>query len=86
MAMHVSPGPDANRAFRIGMVIAVVAGLCFLGVLYWPRWISGKVLAFALVVLFPVYLLVAASILSVWLGFDKDPTDLERVYRDRDSS
>jgi hypothetical protein len=32
-------------------------------------------------VLFPVYLVFVASVLSVWLGYDKDTTSLRPVYR-----
>ena len=44
---------------------------------------TGAAIAFGyvLVLLFPVYLLVVAVALSVWLGYDKDATDLRPVYR-----
>ena len=36
-------------------------------------------------VLFPVYLVFAAMVLGVWLGFDTDERDLQRVTEDVDS-
>jgi hypothetical protein len=86
MAVRPSPGPDAHRTFRLGMVASVVAALGCLAVLYRTRLVSPAVVGFALVVLFPVYLLVVASILSVWLGFDRDASNLRRVCRDRDET
>ena len=86
MAARPSPGPDAHRTFRLGMVVSVVVALVCLGVLYRTRVVSPAIVGFALVVLFPVYLLVVASVLSVWLGFDKDASNLRRVCRERDDT
>ena len=42
-------------------------------------WFIG----YAVVILFPVYLVVVAAILSVWLGYDVDPGQLEPVSKSR---
>lgn len=82
MTVNVTPGPDAHRAFRLGMIASGILGLFFIGLLYWAQLVSLSVLGFMLV-FFPMYLLVAASVFSVWLGFDKDATDLRPAYRER---
>ncbi len=82
VAKAKSPGPAAQRAFRIGVRAAAVAALAVVGVLYWTGAIAGYVTGFLVIVLFPVYLLVVASALSKWLGYDKDPRDLEPVTRE----
>ena len=82
----VPPGPDAHRAFRLGLVGASVLALLAVAGLYWIGVASLGVVAFTLLVGFPIYLIYVASLLSVWLGFDKQPTDLRPVYRERDES
>ena len=81
--LKVTPGPDAQYAFRLGMAAAVVVGLVGVGALYWAGLLSPALLGFTLVICFPVYLVFAASVLSVWLGFDKDATDLRPVRREQ---
>jgi hypothetical protein len=76
-----TPGPAARRAFRLGMVAAGVVGLAVLASLYLHGVLTPATAVYALVALFPVYLVVAAAALSVWLGYDKDATDLRPVYR-----
>lgn len=80
------PGPDANRAFRHGIVAACVLALAALGALYWAGALDLVHVGFAVAVGGPVYLVLAASALSVWLGFDKDATDLQPVTGERDDS
>jgi fatty acid desaturase len=77
-----SPGPAAERAFRTGIRAAAVGALAVLGALYWTGALAGYVAVFVVIVLFPVYLLVVASVLSKWLGFAKGPTNLRRVTRE----
>jgi len=79
----IRPGPDAAAAFRTGMVAAAAVALAALGALYWAGAVSGLEAGFALLAVFPVYLVLAASALSVWLGYDKDETDLRPVYREK---
>jgi hypothetical protein len=58
---------------------SAIAALAALGALYWAGMVTEHVAGFVLVVLFPVYLLLAASVLSKWLGYDKDVSDLRPV-------
>ena len=76
-----SPGPAAERAFRTGIVAAALVGLAAIGALYWTGTIALVLAGYALVLLFPLYLVAAAAVLSVWLGYDTDATDLRPVYR-----
>lgn len=82
----VTPGPDAHSAYRLGLTTAATIGLLALGALYWTGTASLLLVGFALLVVFPIYLIYVASLLSVWLGFDKDATDLRPVYREREQT
>jgi len=75
------PGPAAQHAFRLGMLAAVVGGLAVLAGLYLHDVLTTTTALYVLLALFPVYLVLAASALSVWLGYGKDATDLRPVYR-----
>jgi len=79
-----SPGPAAHRAFRTGLWAAAVVALAVVGGLYWTGELAGYASLFVVVVIFPVYLLVVASVLSKWLGYGKTPADLRRVTREID--
>lgn len=81
--LKITPGPGARSAFRLGMQAAAVAGLASIGYLYWTAVLTPVLAGFVLLLVFPVYLVFAASALSVWLGFDKDATDLRPVYREK---
>jgi len=83
-AANPSPGPDAHGAFRTGMITAAIAALTLIAALYWAGLVDVVGVAYALLILFPVYLVFAASALSVWLGYDKDATDLRPVYREKE--
>ena len=76
-----SPGPAAEHAFRTGILAAALVGLAGLGLSYWSGVVSPVLAGYVLLVLFPLYLVVAASVLSVWLGYNADATDLRPVYR-----
>lgn len=78
----VSPGPVAAHAFRLGMIAAGVVGLVAIGLSYWLGQLTLPLAGYAVLVLFPVYLVLVASVLSVWLGYDKDVTSLRPVYRE----
>jgi len=82
--LNPSPGPDANHAFRLGIYAAVIVAVVGLAALYWTGLITMLHVAVALFLGFPIYLVLAAVVLSVWLGFDKDATDLRPVYREKD--
>lgn len=85
MVVVRSPGPDAAAAFRLGMLAAAAVGLSALAALYWLGTIGPFVAGYVLLFLFPVYMLVAAAVFSVWLGYDKDTTALRPVTRDGDA-
>ena len=76
-----TPGPAARSAFRLGMLAAGVVGLAALGAGYLGGALTTTTALYVLVALFPIYLVLVASVLSVWLGYDKDATDLRPVYR-----
>ena len=76
-----TPGPAARSAFRLGMLAAAVVGLAAVGAGYLGGALAAATALYVLFALFPVYLVVVASVLSVWLGYDKDATDLRPVYR-----
>ena len=78
-----SPGPAAAAAFRSGMLAGGILGLVGLGLLYWTGAVTPIVVGYGLVALYPVYLVVVAVVLSRWLGYDKDATDLRPVSRER---
>lgn len=75
------PGPDAARAYRLGMITGGIVGLLVVGALYWTGVFTPLALGYILIALFPVYLIVVAVLLSVWLGYDKDITALRPVYK-----
>lgn len=85
-SIHLSPGPAAAQAFRLGIVASAVSGLAGIAVLYWIGVLTPVFAGYTLVLLFPVYLVFAATALSVWLGYNKDATSLRPVYREKDSS
>jgi hypothetical protein len=63
------------------MLTAVVGGLAVIGAGYLQGALTAVAALYALIALFPVYLVVVAAGLSAWLGYDKDTTDLRPVYR-----
>jgi hypothetical protein len=80
-ATRPSPGPIAASAFRLGLVAGGLAGLVGIAVLYQFGTLSPAVAGYFLLVLFPIYLVIVASVLSYWLGYDKDGSSLRPVYR-----
>ena len=78
---HPPPGPDAARAYRLGMVAGGAVGLAAVGALFWTGALTLLTLGYVLVALFPVYLIVVAAVLSVWLGYTKDVTALRPVQK-----
>lgn len=84
----ISPGPIAERTFEVGLKIAAAAGVaaataCFL---VGPLSVSDGVHVAVTVLLFPVYLLSAATLLGIWLGYDTDASNLERVTKEEMAS
>lgn len=80
------PGPNAQVAFRLGVVAASVLMLAVIAYLYSVGALAAAHAGYVLVVLFPVYLVFVAVVLSVWLGYNKDASDLRPVYRRREQS
>jgi hypothetical protein len=71
-----NPGPAADDAFGFGTAAAAVVGLGVYWWLYWSGTLPLPIVLYLLVALFPVYLVVVAAVLSAWLGYDRDVTDL----------
>lgn len=84
--IRTSPGPDAARAFRLGILASIIIGLTGIALLYLTRDLPLLFAGYVLVLLFPIYLVFAATALSVWLGYDKDMTPLPPVYRQKEAS
>jgi len=78
---RIAPGPVAAHAFSLGLKAGATLGLTVIASLYWFGHINLLLVGYALVVLFPVYLVFVAAGLSVWLGYNKDSTSLRPVYR-----
>lgn len=82
-----SPGPIADRTFDLGFKMAVAGGIFGVVVLYWSGVLSittGSDVVFTLT-LFPVYLLAVAVLLGMWLGYERDASNLKRVTKIVDS-
>jgi hypothetical protein len=84
-SVRVVPGGAADAAFRLGVVAAVMAWLGALALLYWAGAVTPLAAGVVLLCLSPVYLIVVAVVLSVWLGYDKDATALRPVTREQGS-
>ena len=76
-----TPGPAAAHAFQLGLRAGAIFGIAVIGTLYWFGVIELLFAGYALLLLFPVYLIFVAAALSVWLGYDKDATALRPVYK-----
>jgi hypothetical protein len=63
------------------MVAAAVVGAAVVALLYWSGVVGALLSVYLLVLVFPVYLVLAASALNVWLGYGRDVTDLRPVTR-----
>lgn len=81
-----SPGPIADQTFDRGFRFAALAGLAGIAVLYWSGKlsVSNVMQVTSTLLLFPVYLLFISIVLGMWLGYETDETDLERVIEDPD--
>ena len=76
-----TPGANAAHAFRLGLYAAAIFGATLISSLYWFEIIEPILAGYALLLLFPVYLVFVATVLSVWLGYSKDATALRPVYK-----
>jgi uncharacterized membrane protein YdbT with pleckstrin-like domain len=79
---RVEPGRPARETFRTGIRVAVVTAVAAACFLYWLDVVTLLFGLFALLVLLPVYLVVVASLLSVWLGFDRTAVEPQPVRRE----
>jgi hypothetical protein len=77
----MSPGPIADRTFDTGFRTAAILGVVVTAGLFWLGVLSvtNGIHVASVLLFFPVYLLFAAIVLGVWLGYETDETDLERV-------
>ncbi len=82
--VKTAPGPNAQGAFQLGIFAAVSVGVAGLGILYFVGRLSLAHLGVSVLLGGPIYLLVVAILLSIWLGYDKDASDLRPVYETRD--
>jgi len=77
----IGTGPAAAEAFHLGTLVGAVIGLSVIGLLYVTGTITAMLAGYTLVLLFPIYLILVAVVLSLWLGYDKDASALRPVYR-----
>jgi len=77
----ISPGPIAERTFEVGLKIAAGAGVAAAAVcfLVGPLSVFDGFHVALTVLLYPVYVLTIATLLGIWLGYDTDARNLERV-------
>jgi hypothetical protein len=78
---RLTPGPIADHAFSLGLKAGALLGIVVIWGFYWAGQIDLLLAGYALIALFPVYLVLLATGLSVWLGYDKDISALRPVYR-----
>lgn len=79
--LDIAPGPAAGQAFRLGLLAGAVLGLGGIGLVYWSGALPPVGIGYMLLVLFPVYLVLVAAVLSRWLGYGKDASSLRPVTR-----
>ncbi|MFB6117242.1 hypothetical protein [Halosegnis sp.] len=82
--VRTPPGHAAAIAFRTGTIAAAVIGLGVIAVLYWGGSLSLLAVGYTVVALFPVYMLIVAAVLSVWLGYDRGTAALRPVPQSGD--
>ncbi|ESS12722.1 MAG: hypothetical protein A07HR60_00421 [uncultured archaeon A07HR60] len=75
-----SPGPVARSAFRTGMALVGFVGVAAIVGLYFAGT-DPLVTAYSAVLLFPVYLVLAAAFLNAWLGYGGDTSRLRPVTK-----
>lgn len=73
------PGPIADQTFRMGSFVAAVVGLVAVGFLYWAELLSFHQSAFALLAVYPIYLVFAAGAVGRWVGYGADMRNLKRA-------
>lgn len=80
----LSPGPIAERAFNVGFRAAAIGGVVGLSALYLfgPLSVNNDLHLVLTIALYPIFLLSVALLLGMWLGFETDESDLQRVDGD----
>ena len=71
-----SPGPAAAEAFTFGIAAATTISLVGLWVLFRTGLLTVFDVILAAVLGLPVLLVVVSCLLSVWLGYDRDASDV----------
>jgi hypothetical protein len=81
----ITPGPIAERTFELGLKIGAAGGIAAAATLFLvgPASISNGIHVVLTLLLYPVYLLTVATLLGIWLGYDTDARNLERVTEER---
>lgn len=69
---RIAPGPDAERAFVIGLAASTLGALCMVGLLFRFGVLTPVGAFVALLAGVPVHLVVSSCVLGVWLGFADD--------------
>jgi hypothetical protein len=77
----ITPGPAAAEAFRLGLVAAMIVPLAGATFFLWQGSVSVDLIVIS-AALIPVYVLVVAVVLSMWLGYDKGPADTRRIVKE----
>lgn len=77
---------DADHAFRLGVYAASGLAFGFVAVLVENGSLDGLQVGIALVTGFPIYLVVVSIVLSAWLRYDREVTDLQPASRDGEQS
>ena len=75
-AIRRSPGPAAAEAFTLGIATTLTGVLAIVGTLVWLDMLTLTGAFASLLVGLPLAALFAACLLSVWLGYTKDATDV----------
>jgi hypothetical protein len=81
-----SPGPVADSAFNTGMIGAAIVGLLAIAAMYYWSGVPLPIAATMLVLIFPVYLVIAAALLNSWMGYGGDAIPLKRVTEEKTGS
>lgn len=66
------PGPDAERAFALGLAATTVGALALIGLLLWGGVLTPAGAAVASIIGVPVLVVVTSCLLGVWLGYAAD--------------
>lgn len=76
-----SPGPIADRVYEKGLQTAALLGVLGSAILFWfgPLSLTNTMHVSFTVLFYPVYLLAVAVVLGIWLGYQTDGRNLERV-------